>query len=165
MYNQTKPPKYEHFPNPGDPDYKEYEERHEGNRWGPNGWGPKQEAIDKWTEDWCAARHREMNREIMERAFGLKRIDADGNPQPCPWESRDWVARLTNVDTSQMSEDEKKAHDAELVEAKAALRKDEDARIQEIRRRTPEDVLEDYKARHGKYPGDRDEPKVEVVGS
>merc|ERR1719424_2761538 len=42
-------PRYEYFPNPGDPDYVPYKERNPGNK---NEWEPKKRYMDKITKDW-----------------------------------------------------------------------------------------------------------------
>eukprot|EP00658_Telonema_sp_P-2_P057516 TRINITY_DN45968_c0_g1_i2.p1 TRINITY_DN45968_c0_g1~~TRINITY_DN45968_c0_g1_i2.p1 ORF type:complete len:216 (-),score=31.82 TRINITY_DN45968_c0_g1_i2:203-850(-) len=75
MYGQTRPPRAEHFPNPGDPDHKPYVEQHEGNR---HIWGPKKQAMDQAVQEWLDVQNQAYNRQKIENAFGMHRVDELG---------------------------------------------------------------------------------------
>jgi len=104
MYNQTPAPKSEYFPNPGDPDYKPYKDRHEGNRWGTQfdadgneepGWGYKARQVDKITQEFLDLHHQQYHRKKLEASYGMTRVNKYGTKLPRNaegfYESDDWV--------------------------------------------------------------------------
>merc|ERR1719253_1906816 len=68
-YNQTRPPRYEHFPNPGDPDYVPYYERTALNK---HEWGPRKAAMDKITEEWLKE---------MDDRWWMQKLDKENGPR------------------------------------------------------------------------------------
>jgi len=100
MYNQTKAPKSEYFPNPGDPDYKPYKDRHEGNRWGTDadgepGWGYKARQMDKITQEFLDLHNQQFHRKKLEKSYGMTRVNKYGTKLPRGenglYESDDWI--------------------------------------------------------------------------
>lgn len=77
-YNQCRAPRYEYFPNPGDPDYVPYKERNEGNR---HEWEHKKKAKDKWVKDFLKEQEDKWKEQKVKEAYGPKEDFVERNPR------------------------------------------------------------------------------------
>jgi len=76
--NQCRAPRYEYFPNPGDPDYVPYKERNPGNK---NEWEPKKRYMDKITKDWLREQEDKWKEQKIKETYGPKEEYVEKNPR------------------------------------------------------------------------------------